>query len=77
MGRPFQEKYAGVQWETNDEHLKAWREGRTGVPIVDAAMRQANSMGELAYLCPPANVDCYHCRLDAQSCAHDRCDVPH
>ncbi|KAI0251262.1 DNA photolyase, FAD-binding/Cryptochrome [Lactifluus subvellereus] len=45
MGRPFQEKYAGVQWETNPEHLEAWRAGRTGVPIVDAAIRQANSMG--------------------------------
>ncbi|KAH9977930.1 DNA photolyase, FAD-binding/Cryptochrome [Lactifluus volemus] len=45
MGRPFREKYAGVQWETNHEHLEAWRAGRTGVPIVDAAMRQANSMG--------------------------------
>ncbi|PIL37080.1 hypothetical protein GSI_00772 [Ganoderma sinense ZZ0214-1] len=45
MGRPFQEKYANLRWETNDEHLQAWKEGRTGVPIVDAAMRQANTMG--------------------------------
>ncbi|KAI1795162.1 DNA photolyase, FAD-binding/Cryptochrome [Ganoderma leucocontextum] len=45
MGRPFQEKYADVRWETNEEHLQAWKEGRTGVPIVDAAMRQANKMG--------------------------------
>ncbi|KAG1752675.1 DNA photolyase, FAD-binding/Cryptochrome [Suillus paluster] len=39
MGRPFQEKYAGVK------HLNAWKEGKTGVPIVDAAMRQINAMG--------------------------------
>ncbi|KAI0068783.1 hypothetical protein BV25DRAFT_1986350 [Artomyces pyxidatus] len=45
MGRPFQEKYADVQWETNQAHFDAWKEGRTGVPIVDAAMRQANTMG--------------------------------
>ncbi|KAI0052987.1 hypothetical protein FA95DRAFT_1482511 [Auriscalpium vulgare] len=45
MGRPFQEKYADVKWETNQAHLDAWKEGRTGVPIVDAAMRQANTMG--------------------------------
>lgn len=45
MGRPFQEKFADVLWETNDEHLQAWKEGRTGVPIVDAAMRQARTMG--------------------------------
>ncbi|OJT04121.1 Deoxyribodipyrimidine photo-lyase [Trametes pubescens] len=45
MGRPFQEKYAGVRWETNAAHLQAWKDGRTGVPVVDAAMRQANTMG--------------------------------
>ncbi|THH14880.1 hypothetical protein EW146_g5514 [Bondarzewia mesenterica] len=45
MGRPFQEKFASVKWETNEEHFKAWQDGRTGVPIVDAAMRQAKTMG--------------------------------
>lgn len=47
MGRPFQEKYAAVKWETDEVKLQAWKDGRTGVPIVDAAMRQANTMGEL------------------------------
>lgn len=45
MGRPYQEKYADVKWETNQEHLNAWKEGRTGVPIVDAGIRQMNTMG--------------------------------
>lgn len=47
MGRPFQEKLADVQWETEalDAHLQAWKDGLTGVPIVDAAMRQARMMG--------------------------------
>lgn len=45
MGRPFIEKFANVSWETNEEHLQAWKDGRTGVPIVDAGMRQANKMG--------------------------------
>ncbi|KAG8727512.1 hypothetical protein FRC12_022451, partial [Ceratobasidium sp. 428] len=45
MGRPFHEKYADVKWETNAAHLKAWKEGKTGVPIVDAALRQANTQG--------------------------------
>ena len=48
MGRPFQEKYDDVHWETNPEHFEAWRTGRTGVPIVDAAIRQANTMGLLS-----------------------------
>jgi deoxyribodipyrimidine photo-lyase len=47
MGRPFQGKYADVQWESNLEHLEAWRSGCTGVPIVDAAVRQANTMGAI------------------------------
>ena len=45
MGRPYQEKFAGVHWEMNEEHLQAWKDGKTGVPIVDAAMRQGKKMG--------------------------------
>lgn len=36
MGRPYLEKFANVKWEINDEHLQAWKDGKTGVPIVDA-----------------------------------------
>ena len=36
MGRPYNEKYADVKWETNGDHLQAWKQGKTGVPIVDA-----------------------------------------
>ena len=45
MGRPFQEKFADVKWETNEDHLQAWKDRKTGVPIVDAGMRQAKMMG--------------------------------
>ncbi|KAI0036800.1 DNA photolyase, FAD-binding/Cryptochrome [Vararia minispora EC-137] len=45
MGRTFLEKFDAVIWETNEEHFEAWKQGRTGVPIVDAAMRQLNTMG--------------------------------
>ncbi|KAG1833381.1 DNA photolyase, FAD-binding/Cryptochrome [Suillus variegatus] len=45
MGRPFQERFGDVKWEVNEEHLNAWKEGKTGIPIVDAAMRQINTMG--------------------------------
>lgn len=40
MGRPYNEKYANVQWETNDKHFQAWKDGKTGVPIVDAVGQQ-------------------------------------
>ncbi len=34
-------KYREVlEWSHNKEHFKAWQEGRTGYPVVDAAMRQ-------------------------------------
>jgi deoxyribodipyrimidine photo-lyase len=50
MGRPFNEKYASVKWEEDEEMLRRWQEGKTGVPIVDAAMRQMNTMGEFGPL---------------------------
>ena len=45
MGRPFQEKFAEVQWEVDEDKLNAWKDGRTGFPVVDAAMRQCKYMG--------------------------------
>ena len=45
MGRPFLEKFADVQWEVSEEHLQAWKDGKTGFPIVDAAMRACNKRG--------------------------------
>jgi deoxyribodipyrimidine photo-lyase len=35
----------GDQWRSDEEDLAAWREGRTGYPIVDAAMRQLRQEG--------------------------------
>ncbi|GAA2014656.1 deoxyribodipyrimidine photo-lyase [Nocardiopsis rhodophaea] len=34
-----------VQWHTDEDALEAWRDGQTGVPIVDAGMRQLLSEG--------------------------------
>ena len=42
---PLQEKYADFPWETDPSLLKAWQEGRTGYPIVDAGMRQLYAIG--------------------------------
>ncbi len=36
----FRPAYDAVQWEDNPAHLAAWREARTGYPVVDAALRQ-------------------------------------
>ena len=40
LEKPFREKFAGFPWQTNEAHWRAWADGRTGYPIVDAAARQ-------------------------------------
>lgn len=42
---PFRPEYANIPWRNNEEEFKAWCEGRTGVPIVDAGMRELNAIG--------------------------------
>ncbi len=44
----YRREYDGLEWErgaTSDELLDAWREGRTGYPLVDAGMRQLAATG--------------------------------
>lgn len=41
----FKEQYNDLKWENNERLFKAWCEGRTGYPIVDAGMRQLNTIG--------------------------------
>lgn len=41
----FQEKRRGIKWINNDAWYEAWKEGRTGYPIVDAGMRQLKEEG--------------------------------
>ncbi|MEC7030113.1 MAG: deoxyribodipyrimidine photo-lyase [Pseudomonadota bacterium] len=36
----WQKKFDHFKWENNPEHLLAWQQGKTGIPIVDAAMRE-------------------------------------
>ncbi|MEM8534169.1 MAG: deoxyribodipyrimidine photo-lyase [Chloroflexota bacterium] len=40
LQRSFKSVYNGIEWENNEAFFAAWCEGRTGYPIVDAAMRQ-------------------------------------
>jgi deoxyribodipyrimidine photo-lyase len=41
----FKPIYDLVEWENNEEHFKAWCEGKTGYPLVDAGMRELNETG--------------------------------
>ncbi|WP_437611432.1 deoxyribodipyrimidine photo-lyase [Erwinia sp. V71] len=43
--QPFTAWTRKVQWQGSEEQLQAWQQGKTGYPIVDAAMRQLNSTG--------------------------------
>ncbi|PNP48124.1 hypothetical protein TGAMA5MH_00781 [Trichoderma gamsii] len=51
MNKPFKPEYANIEWSYNMNHFEAWCEGRTGFPIVDAAMRQLNHMGYMHNRC--------------------------
>ena len=42
---PFRPEYADIPWRNDEGEFAAWCEGRTGVPIVDAGMRQLNATG--------------------------------
>ncbi|WP_419870369.1 cryptochrome/photolyase family protein [Chryseobacterium sp. CT-SW4] len=41
----FKKKYENIAWRNNENEFKAWCEGKTGYPIVDAGMRQLNETG--------------------------------
>ncbi|MCU0481643.1 MAG: DNA photolyase family protein, partial [Anaerolineae bacterium] len=43
--RNFNSKFDAMVWESNPEAFKRWCEGKTGYPVVDAAMRQLVGTG--------------------------------
>lgn len=43
----FRPEYDKLKWSDNQEYFAAWCEGRTGYPIVDAAMRCLNVTGTM------------------------------
>jgi deoxyribodipyrimidine photo-lyase len=45
MGHNFNALGDGIQWRNDEDEFAAWCEGRTGYPLVDAAMRQLNQTG--------------------------------
>jgi deoxyribodipyrimidine photo-lyase len=45
FGHAFREKFDQLPWSNNVELFKRWCEGTTGVPVVDAGMRQLRETG--------------------------------
>jgi len=41
----FKAKYDRISWRNNAHEFKAWCEGKTGYPLVDAGMRELNETG--------------------------------
>lgn len=45
VGHAYRPEYESIKWPGKEEHFQAWCEGRTGYPLVDAAMRHFNKTG--------------------------------
>ena len=43
--RAYQERMDALEWDDDEDAFAAWCEGRTGYPVVDAAMRQLRATG--------------------------------
>ena len=48
---PYRNIFKDFPWDNNEIHWQAWCEGKTGYPIVDAAMRQLNETGWMHNRC--------------------------
>ena len=66
VNRSFQRACDRIVWDSNPGYFAAWCEGRTGYPIVDAAMRQLNQTGYMhnrlrmitaSFLCKDLGID--------------------
>lgn len=47
----YNKKYSNIKWDTNETFFNRWKEGKTGYPLVDAAMRQMNECGWMHNRC--------------------------
>ena len=43
--KAFHTEMDNIKWRNNEQEFKAWCDGKTGYPIVDAGMRQLNAIG--------------------------------
>jgi len=43
----FKEKYNDIKWPGSSAHFKKWKEGNTGFPLIDAAMKHFSKTGEM------------------------------
>ena len=48
---PYRPQWRAFPWENDQGWFEAWRDGLTGMPIIDAAMRQLNASGWMHNRC--------------------------
>jgi deoxyribodipyrimidine photo-lyase len=48
--QPMNKGY-NIEWENNTTYIKKWKTGTTGIPIIDAAMREMNTTGWMHNRC--------------------------
>ena len=44
-GHPFQDYTKNIKWRFDEDQFEAWKNGKTGFPIIDSAMRQLKHEG--------------------------------
>lgn len=47
FGQPFDQRFAGIQWENDKQKFEVWCQGNTGFLMVDAGMRQLKQSGTM------------------------------
>jgi deoxyribodipyrimidine photo-lyase len=50
-GGPYRPQWRSFPWDNDQGWFEAWRDGLTGMPIIDAAMRQLNASGWMHNRC--------------------------
>ena len=51
LGKPLKLQYNSIKWSSSPKMFDLWKKGETGVPIVDAGMREMNSSGYMHNRC--------------------------
>jgi len=50
LKQPMNKGY-NIEWENNPTYIKKWKNGKTGIPIIDAAMNEMNTTGWMHNRC--------------------------
>ncbi len=49
--KPFKKEFENISWQFNEGIFDAWKKGKTGIPIIDAAMRELWISGDMHNRC--------------------------